>query len=214
MTDKPKPTGKPTKHRGARADLKRAAKRVPTRPKNELHVTMHVLARREIGEVKRDRSIKELAQTAFESLMKSSPGHQRVAKKLSLPDDTAVRFDVEVAGRRDGVKEYEGHIPVMVGVTGKPGLMEQLTPDAMEEIANTVFKEIRDVEPSTKFAEALGYDTSKGAKFHIYLPHQVRLRGPAQGGRPYGDGDGDGDGGDVVAWAQGGWSKGCNSWPW
>lgn len=183
-----------------------------------VRVTMHVLSRRTEEEIKKNKEIKGLANATFKSLMQPTPNQRRLAARLSLPDDVNIAWDVQIAARKEGVEVFEGHIPIMVSVSGKSALMEQLNPQAVEEITDTIFREIRDTGPSKPFARALGYDTEKPAKFHMYLPHQVRVRGRAQGGGPpgsYGDGDGDGgDGGDVSAWVQGGWSKGCNSWPW
>jgi hypothetical protein len=186
-------------------------------PEEGVHVTMHILSRRSAKELRDDKEIHALANKTFKSLMRPFKSRGRVAARLSLPEDMPVKWDVEIAARREGVDVYEGHIPIMVSVSGKPGLMEMLNPEAVEEITNTVFKEIRDIDPSRPFARALGYSTEGPAKFHMYLPHQVRVRGRANPEAPYGDGDGDGDGDGSQpppVWVQGGWSKGCDSWPW
>lgn len=186
-----------------------------------VRVTMHVLSRRSEEEIRKNKELYGLANATFKSLMQPMPTQRRIAARLSLPENVDIKWDVQIAARKKGVEAFEGHIPIMVSVSGQPGLMEQLNPQAVEEITDTIFREIRDTGPSKPFARALGYDIEKPHKFHMYLPHQVRVRGRAQGGGPpgtYGDGDGDGgdggDGGDVVAWLEGGWSKGCSSWPW
>jgi hypothetical protein len=185
------------------------------RPEDAVHVTMHVLSRRSKGELHRNKEIHALANATFKSLMRPLKGQGRLAARLSLPEKIEVKWDVEIAATKKGFDAYKGHIPIMVSVSGKPGLMELLKPEAVEEITSAVFREIREVEPSKPFARALGYSTEDKAKFHLYLPHQVRVRGRAMPGPSAGDGDGDGDGGQPPpVWVQGGWSKGCSSWPW
>ena len=179
-----------------------------------VHVTMHILSRRSDKELRDNKEIYALADATFKGLMHPLKSQHRLAARLSLPDNLPVKWDVQIAAKREGVDIYEGHIPVMVSVSGRPGLMELLKPDAVEEITNTIFKEIRDVGPSKPFARALGYSTESPSKFHLYLPHQVRVRGGARPDAPYGDGDGDGGGEPPPVWVQGGWSKGCSSWPW
>lgn len=180
-----------------------------------LNVTMHVLSRRSEEEIRKNKEIHALANATFNALMRPMPNQRRIAARLSLPENVDIKWDVQIAARKEGVDVLEGHIPIMVSVAGGPGVMEQLNPQAVEEITDTIFREIRETGPSKPFARALGYDTERPAKFHMYLPHQVRVRGRQDGGpHAMGDGDGDGSGGDVSVWAQGGWSKGCNSWPW
>jgi|GEM_PF-4290540 len=176
-------------------------------------VTMHILSRKSEEEIRKNKELHGLANATFKSLMNPTPHQRRIHARLSLPEQVDISWDVQIAARKEGVEALEGHIPIMVSVSGKAGLMEHLNPQAMEEITDTIFREIRETGPSKPFARALGYETEKPAKFHLYLPHQVRVRGHAPGAGPdaYGDGDGDGD---VSAWVQGGWSKGCSSWPW
>jgi hypothetical protein len=171
--------------------------------KESIHVTMHVLSRKSAKELQNDQSIQKKVDAAFNELMHPIESGGEVAKRLALPADVPIKWDVKVAALNEGFSSLEGHIPVMVSVAGVPAIMEKLQPDVVEEVTNVLFKEIRkDGQQSKSLAQTLGYETEKPTKFHLYLPHQVKMRGPADPAL-HGDGD-DGDG----------WGKGCSSWPW
>jgi hypothetical protein len=180
-----------------------------------IHVTMHIVSRKKAEALKADRHIHTHANEALKALMHPIESGEELAKRLSLPANVPIKWNVEIAALHDGFHTHEDHIPIMISVAGVPNLMERLRPEVMEEVTNIIFKEIRhkQAQSSKELATALGYHTDKPTKFHLYLPHQVRVRGPARPDAAQGDGDGDGDGGPPV-WAQGGWSKGCSSWPW
>jgi hypothetical protein len=176
-----------------------------------IHVTMHIVSRKKAEELKADKKIHNQIDAAFKTLMHPVQCGEELARRLSLPAHVPLKWDVEIAAMPEGFHTHQGHIPIMVSVQGVPDLMERLRPEVVEEVTNILFKEIRNAHSTAKLAKALGYDTEKPSKFHVYLPHQVRVRGPVQTNG--GDGDGDGDGGPPV-WVEGGWSKGCSSWPW
>jgi len=181
--------------------------------KDSIHVTMHIASRKSVDELKRDHQIQHQVDGALKALMQPVKSGEQLAKRLALPAHVPIKWDVEIAAAKQGFHTHEGHIPIMVSVAGVPTIMEKLRGDVIEEITNMLFKELRkDGEHSKTLAKSLGYETEKPHQFHVYLPAQVKVRGPAQPGA-YGDGDGDGDGGPGV-WVQGGWSKGCSSWPW
>ncbi len=180
-----------------------------------VHVTLHVVSRKNTHELKANKRIKDQIDAAMREFMAPIQSGNKMAKRLSLPSNAYIRWNVEIAALPRGLRAYEGHIPIMVSVTGVPKIMEKLHTDVMEEITNILFKEVRANSGASKeIATALGYDTDKPAKFHIYLPDQVRVRASASPS-DLGDCDCDCDCYDPPpVWVQGGWSKGCNSWPW
>jgi hypothetical protein len=202
--------------------MKKKEKKERESGSDSIHVTMHIVSRRKREDHRRDFGLKGLAKCAESGLrevLQPIQNGEVLAKKLGLPHPVPVKWNIEVVALREGLKPLQNHIPVMVSVAGVPNLMERLKPELLEEITNILFKEIRNVETSREFAEELGYDTDKPAKFHVYLPNQVKLRGPARPQHAQGDGDGDGSpppSGDYgpPVWLEGGWSKGCSSWPW
>jgi hypothetical protein len=168
-----------------------------------IHVTMHIVSRKSHDDLKKDQRIHDKVDAALNELMQPLKSGGELAKRLSLPANVPIQWDVEIAALKEGFQSLEGHIPIMVSVAGIPKIMDKLQPEVIEEVTNMIFKEIRkDGQRSKELAKTLGYETEKPAKFHMYLPHQVKLRGPVQP-EMHGDGD-DGDG----------WGKGCNSWPW
>jgi hypothetical protein len=180
-----------------------------------INVTMHVVSRKSTQELKADKCIKGHVDAALKGLMTKVTSSDKLAKRLSIPSNAHIKWNVEIAALPKGLHAYEGHIPIMISVTGIPKIMETLHGDVMEEITNTLFEEIRAHSgASTDVAKALGYDTDKPAKFHIYLPDQVRVRESAHA-QACGDCDCDCDCEcQPPVWLQGGWSKGCSSWPW
>jgi hypothetical protein len=169
--------------------------------KDHIHVTMHLLARHKAETLAADKDLHRHVDTAMRSLMHPISSGEELAKRLELPANVPIEWEIKVFALPADFQSQQGHIPVMISVEGVPNLMERLRPEVLEETTNIVFKEIRNTHASKDLAKALGYETEKPSKFHIYLPHQIRVRSPAQ---PVG---GDGDDGD-------GWGKGCNSWPW
>ena len=179
--------------------------------KELIHVTMHIVSRKTTEELKADKQIERQVDAALKDLMLSVQSGEKLARRLSLPADVHVQWSVEIAALQKGFHTHEDHIPVMVSAAGIPNMMEKLSPELVEEATNVLFKEIRkDSYASKDLAKSLGYDTEKPTNFHLYLPHEVRVRGSASPA-DYGDGD-DGEGPPI--WVQGGWSKGCSSWPW
>lgn len=173
--------------------------------KNSIHVTMHVLSRKSANDLNTDKQIQRKVDAALNELMQPIKSGRQLSERLSLPADVPIRWNVRIAALNEGFKALQGHIPVMVSVGGVPGIMEKLRPEVLEEVTNIIFNEMRkETAKSKELATTLGYQTEKPAKFHLYLPHQVNLRSPAQGGM-----QGDGDVG-----ISGGWAKGCSSWPW
>lgn len=185
--------------------------------KDSIHVTMYIASRKSVNELKKDQQIQHQVDRALETLMQPVKSGEELARRLSLPTNVPVRWNVEIAAVKQGFRSHEGHIPVMVSVAGVPNIMENLRGDVVEEITNILFRELRKgSEHSNALARSLGYETEKQHRFHLYLPSQVKVRGPVERSS-YGDGDGDGDGGGDSGppiWAEGGWSKGCSSWPW
>jgi hypothetical protein len=174
---------------------------------DSIHVTMHVLSRKNATDLKADQAIQRKVDVAMHELMQPVKTGGELAKRLALPASVPVKWDVKIAALNEGFKSLEGHIPVMVSIGGVPNVMEKLRPEMIEEVTNLIFKEMRkETTQSKDLAKTLGYETEKPAKFHLYMPHQVRMRGPAPA---HLQGDGDGDGG-----VSGSWSKGCSSWPW
>jgi len=168
-----------------------------------IHVTMHIVSRKNHDELKKDQLIHEKVDSALNELMHPLKSGGELARRLSLPAEVPIKWDVQIAALREGFDSLEGHIPIMVSLAGVPNIMDKLQPEVIEEVTNIIFQEIRkDGQRSRDLATTLGYDTEKPAKFHMLLPHQVKMRGPAQP-ELHGDGD-DGDG----------WGKGCHSWPW
>ena len=177
--------------------------------KEAIHVTMHIASRKKVNELKADKQVQQQVDAALKALMHPVKSGEELARRLALPSNVPIKWGVEIAALKEGLHTHEGHIPIMVSVAGVPNIMEKLRPEVLEEVSNMLFKEIRkDAGPSKELAKALGYNTEKPAKFHIYLPHQVQVRGPAHPGAGGDDGDGS------PVWVQGGWSKGCSSWPW
>jgi hypothetical protein len=176
-----------------------------------IHVTMHVVSRKATEELRADKHIERQVDAALRDLMHPVQSGKELARRLSLPSAAHVQWSVEIAALRKGVHTHEGHIPIMVSVAGVPGIMEKLRPEVVEEVTNVLFKEIRKGSYASKdLAKALGYDADKPANFHLYLPHEVRVRGSA-GPIDYGDGDDDDDddgGYESPVWVEGGWSKG------
>lgn len=173
--------------------------------KDSIHVTMHVLSRKSANDLNTDKQIHRKVDAALNELMQPIKSGRQLSERLSLPADVPIKWNVRVAALNEGFKALEGHIPVMVSVGGVPGIMERLRPGVLEEVTNIIFNEMRkETAKSKELATTLGYHPEKPAKFHLYLPHQVKLRGPAQAGM---QGDGDVGVGD-------GWGKGCSSWPW
>jgi hypothetical protein len=176
-----------------------------------VYVTMHVVSRRNTYELKADKKVMGQVDVAMRGLMKKVQSGDKLAKRLSIPSDARVKWNLEIAALPKGLSAYEGHIPIMVSVAGVPKIMEKLRTDVMEEATNLLFKEIREhAGASTEVAKALGYDTDKPAKFHVYLPHQVRVNASAARG-DFGDCDCDCECDCYDAppvWVQGGWSKG------
>ena len=173
---------------------------------DSIHVTMHVLSRKSADDLKTDQQIHRKVDAALSELMQPIKSGGQLAEKHSLPANAPIKWDVKISALNEGFKSLEGHIPVMVAVGGMPEVMQKLRPEVVEEVTNLIFKEMRkETAKSKELAKALGYETEKPAKFHLYLPHQVNLRGPVQAGMH-------GDGGDVGV--SGSWSKGCSSWPW
>jgi hypothetical protein len=169
--------------------------------KEQIHVTMHILARHKAEVLAADKDLHLRVDTAMRMLMQPIRSGKELAARLALPAEVPIEWQVKVFALPEDFKSQQGHIPIMISVEGVPNLMERLRPEVMEEITNIIFKEIRNTHASRDLATALGYETEKPLKFHIYLPHQIRVRGPAE------HAGGDGDDGD-------GWGKGCNSWPW
>jgi hypothetical protein len=186
--------------------------------KEFIHVTMHVASRKTAEELRGNKQIQSQVDAALRELMHPVQSGEKLARRLSLPPHVHIQWSVEIAALKEGFHTHEGHIPIMVSVAGVPNIMKKLQPEMVEEVTNILFNEIRKESSSSReLAKALGYDDDKPAKLHLYLPHQVRVRGSAlPAGYGDGDGDGDGDGGDggPPVWLEGGWSKGCSSWPW
>lgn len=178
-------------------------------------VTMHIVSRKTTEELRANKQIQKQVDAALRELMQPVQSGKELARRLSLPPYVHIRWNVEIAALKEGFHTHEGHIPIMVSVAGVPNIMKKLQPKMVEEVTNILFREIRKESDSSKeLAKALGYDEDKPAKLHLYLPNQVRVRGPALPAGGDGD-DGDGDGGDAPpVWVEGGWSKGCSSWPW
>jgi hypothetical protein len=176
-----------------------------------VHVTMHIVSRRNTHELKADESIKGQVDVAMKELMQKVQSGNKLAKRLSIPSDAHIQWNVEIAALPKGLSAYEGHIPIMVSVAGVPKIMEKLRTEVMEEATNLLFKEIRAHSGASRdVAKALGYDTDKPTKFHVYLPHQVRVRASATRS-DFGDCDCDCDCDcydPPPVWVQGGWSKG------
>lgn len=181
-----------------------------------IHVTMHVVSRRNARDLTTDKQIHSKVKAVMNKLMEPVRNGRQLAKRLSLPANVPIQWDVKVAAVDDGFRTPQDQVPVMVSVGGVPSIMEKLRPEVVEEITNLVFSEIRkETTDAEELAATLGYRTEKPAKFHLYLPQQLKSRSPAQAAM-HGDGDGDtgGDiGGDFVG-GGGGWAKGCQNWPW
>jgi hypothetical protein len=174
--------------------------------KQSIHVTMHVVSRKNADDLSKDQQIHQKVDTALKELMQPVKNGGDLAKRLSLPADVPISWDVKIAALNEGFKALDGHIPVMVSLGGIPSIMEKLRPELVEEVTNLIFNQMRKENTQSKdLAKTLGYETEKPTKFHLYLPHQVNLRGPVQAGMH-------GDGGDVGV--SGSWGKGCSSWPW
>lgn len=179
-----------------------------------IHVTMHVVSRKNADDLSIDQQIHSKVDAVVNKLMEPVRNGRQLAERLSLPANVPILWDVKIAAVDDGFHALQDQVPVMVSVGGVPSIMEKLRPEVVEEITNLIFNEIRKETTETKeLATALGYQTDKPAKFHVCLPQQLKSRSPAQAAM-HGDGDGD-TGGDLGDFGGGGgWAKGCHNWPW
>ncbi len=178
--------------------------------KNVISVTLHVFSRKSKQKLKIDKSIKGQVHAALKDLMEKVSRNDKLAKRLSIPSDTPVKWNVEITAIAKGFITFEGHIPMMVSVAGIPKIMENLHGEVMEEATNALFDAVR-AHPgaSRDLAKALGYETDKPVKFRVYLPDQLRVRESANG-LAIGDCDCDCDcpSYDCDCYDCGGWSKG------
>jgi len=188
--------------------------------KNIISVTLHVFSRQSRMELNINRSIREHVRNALKDLMDIVSNSDNLTKRLLIPSDVPVKWNIEITVMPKGLNTFEGHIPMMVSVAGIPKIMENLRGEVMEEVTNTLFDVVRThPKASRELAETLGYHTDKPMKFHVYLPDQLRVRDSADS-LDMGDCDCDchdcdcHDCWDCDCYDCGGWSKGCNSWPW
>jgi len=180
--------------------------------KKMISVTLHVFSTKTRQKLKIDKNLKSQVDTAVKDIMKKVSSSDNLAKRLSIPSDTPVKWNVEITAIAKGLITFEGHIPMMVSVAGIPKIMENLHGAVMEEVTNTLFDAVR-AHPSVSkdVAKALVYDTHKPVKFRVYLPDQLRVRESARG-LTIGDCDCDCDcdcpSYDCDCYDCGGWSKG------
>src|SRR4051812_19641206 len=97
--------------------------------KDSIHVTMHIASRKSVEELKKDRQIHTQVDGALKALMHPLKSGEQVAKRLSLPANVPIKWDVEIAAAKQGFHSHEGHIPVMVSVAGLPNIMSTLRGD-------------------------------------------------------------------------------------
>jgi hypothetical protein len=177
------------------------------------HVTMHVVSRKTTYELKTDRSIKRIVDAALRDIMQPILSGDKLAEILSIPSGIDIQWNVELVAFKKGFHVDNGDIPIMVSIWGVPSLMEKLHGAMMEEATSQLFKEINgQSDASREVATALGYDVNKAAKFRVFLPDQVQALTPIPA--DLGDCDCDCDCDCSPVWAEGGWAKGCSSWPW
>jgi hypothetical protein len=181
-----------------------------------IHVTMHVISRKNARDLGNDSEIHGKVEAVMNKLMEPIRNGRQLANRLCLPANVPIEWDVRVAAVLDGFRAPHDQVPVMLSVGGVPSIMEKLLPDVAEEMTNLIFNEIRKETTDTReLAAMLGYESQKPAKFQLCLPQHLKSRSPAA---MYGDGDGDGGGntgGDFGDFGGGGgWAKGCNNWPW